>query len=304
MNSIHGVAFHRGLGNPLHPSSSTPITKYLNEQILHQYSRLAYSKTNIAIVANGTPHQELSKWVGEFFADLPTPPASKMPTVGTETSKYYGGEERIAHDGGNAMILAFPGSSTFSGSSYKPEIAVLASLLGGQSNIKWAPGFSLLSKATAAYPQAHIHTAHQAYSDAGLLTISLTGNGAQVGAASQEVVKALKDTAAGRVSSEEIAKAKAAAKFAALEAGQNIDTGIEMTGAGLIGGGKPFQIDEVGKGYDAVTDTKVKQVSCIVLFLAEAYPQAAKALLDGKASISSVGDLYALPFAEELGLQV
>jgi len=32
--------------------------------------------------------------------------------------------------------------------------------------------------------------------------------------------------------------------------------------------------------------------------------QAAKALLDGKATVSAVGDLYVLPFAEELGLKV
>ena len=33
-------------------------------------------------------------------------------------------------------------------------------------------------------------------------------------------------------------------------------------------------------------------------------PQAAKSLLDGKASVSSVGDLYVLPFAEDIGLNI
>jgi ubiquinol-cytochrome c reductase core subunit 2 len=32
--------------------------------------------------------------------------------------------------------------------------------------------------------------------------------------------------------------------------------------------------------------------------------QAAKQILEGKASVSAVGDLYALPFAEEIGLKV
>jgi len=32
--------------------------------------------------------------------------------------------------------------------------------------------------------------------------------------------------------------------------------------------------------------------------------QAAKALLEGKASVAAVGDLYVLPFAEELGLKI
>ena len=237
------------------------MTKYLHEELLQQYSQAAYAKPNFAVVANGAAHQDLKKWVGQFFRESPDTVSSDLPSGGTSPSKYYGGEERIAHDGGNTMILAFPGSSSFTGGAYKPEMAVLASLLGGQSTIKWSPGFSLLSKATEEYPQAHISTTHHTYSDAGLLTVSLSGNARQVRGASQAVVKALKDTAAGKVSSEEIRKARASAKFQALDSGQNIDTGIELTGAGLAQGGKAFQIDEVGKSMDGVTEDQVKKVS-------------------------------------------
>lgn len=309
MNSAHGLAFHRGLGNPLHPSSSTPMTKYLNEDRLAKYSREAYAKANFAVVANGVDHQELSKWVGEFFTELEQSSSSDFKSIGTEPTKYYGGEERIAHDSGNTMVIAFPGSGSVTGNSYKPEAQVLAALLGGQSNIKWAPGFSLLSKATASYPQAHVATIHHTYSDAGLLTISISGNAQQVRQASQEVVKTLKSLAAGQVSKDEIKKAIATAKYKALESGQNIDTGIELTGAGLIQGGKPFQIDELGKTIDGVTEDQVKKVytmSDFRKYAADLYQpkQTAKSLLDGKATISTVGDLYILPFAEELGLSV
>lgn len=260
INSAHAVAFHRGLGNPLHPSSTTPMTKYLNEDGLAQYSRVAYTKSNFAVVANGADHQELSKWVGEFFTDLEQSPPQDFPLPGTSPTKYYGGEERIAHNSGNSMVIAFPGSGSVTGNSYKPEAHVLTELLGGQSNIKWAPGFSLLSKATEAYPQAHIATAHHTYSDAGLLTISILGNAQQMREASQEVVKALKKVAAGNVSKEDIRKATATAKFKALQSGQNVSTGIELTGAGLVQGGKPFQIDELGKSIDGVTEDQVRKV--------------------------------------------
>ena len=263
MNSAHGVAFHRGLGNSLHPSSSTPMTKYLNENSLHQYSRIAYAKSNFAVVANGAGHQELSKWINEFFTELEQSPPQDFPSNSTESSKYYGGEERIAHDSGNAMIIAFPGSGSATGSSYKPESQVLAALLGGQSNIKWTPGFSLLSKATAAYPKVHIATTHHSYSDAGLLTISISGDADQIRQASQEVVKAIKSVAAGNVSTEVIKKAVATAKFKALESGQNMDTGIELTGAGLVQGGKAFQIDELGKSIDTVTEDQVNKVGFV-----------------------------------------
>ena len=263
MNSAHGVAFHRGLGNSLHPSSSTPMTKYLDANRLQQYSRIAYAKSNFAVVANGADHQELSKWINEFFTELEPNPPPDFPSTGTESTEYHGGEERIAHDSGSAMVIAFPGSGSATGVSYKPESQVLAALLGGQSNIKWTPGFSLLSKATAAYPQAHVATSHRSYSDAGLLTISMYGNADQIRQASQEAVKAIRRVAAGNLTREEIKKAVATAKFKALESGQNMNTGIELTGAGLVQGGKPFQIDELAKSVDTVTEDQVKKVSFV-----------------------------------------
>ena len=263
INSAHATAFHRGLGTPLHPMSSSPFTKYLDEIGLEEYSKSAYAKNNIAVVANGASHSELSKWVGEFFSDAPATPSSSYRELGGNPTKYYGGEERIAHDSGNNMILAFPGSGSVTGGFFKPEISVLAALLGGQSTIKWSPGFSLLSKATADYTRVQINTTHHTYSDAGLLSISISGDAGQMRQAASAVVNTLKNVAAGEVSKEYISKAVATAKFKALESGQNISTGIELTGAGLITGGKAFQIDEVGKSIEKVTEEQVKKVSSI-----------------------------------------
>ncbi|KAI9815699.1 MAG: ubiquinol-cytochrome c reductase core subunit 1 [Pycnora praestabilis] len=290
INSAHGVAFHRGLGTPLHPSSSSALSKYLHDDYVADYAKAAYSKPNIAIVANGATNTELSKWVGEFFGAAPSAPPSDVPKLESPPTKYYGGEERIAHASGNTMILAFPGSSSSTGGSYKPEIAVLAALLGGQSSIKWAPGFSLLSKSSSSYIGAHVSTTYKEYSDAGLLYITIEGSPKDVRGASGEAVKALKSVAEGKTSKEDIKKAVALAKFRALENGQDIHAGLELTGAGLIEGGKAFQIDEVGKAIDGVSEEQVKKI--------------AKTLIDGRATVSTVGDLYALPYAADIGLHV
>lgn len=159
------------------------------------------------------------------------------------------------------MIIAFPGSGSFTSKAYKPEISVLAALLGGQTSIKWSSGFSLLSKATSAYPHVQIKTTQNTYSDAGLLYVSISGNAKQVKAVSEEVVKALKSVASGNVNTEDIKKAIATAKFKALDAGQNVGAGLELTGAGLVQGGRAFQIDEVGKSIEKVTEDQVKKVS-------------------------------------------
>jgi len=286
INSAYGVAFHRGLGIPLNPASSTPMTKYLTADALAEYAASAYAKPSFAIVGNGVEHGELSKWVNEFFGDAPSQPAQSLSS---EQTKYFGGEERIAHGSGNSMVLAFPGSSAPTGGFYKPEVSVLAALLGGQSTIKWSPGFSLLSKASQEAPNMHITTKSSIFSDAGLLTIEMNGSATDIRNTASKVVEALKGVAQN-VSDEDFAKAKALAKFKELEYGQETQAAIELTGAGLVQGNQAYQIDEVAKSVDSVTVDKVKQI--------------AKEALENRASVSAVGDLYVLPYAAEIGLTV
>lgn len=306
INSAHGLAFHRGLGTPLNATSSSPF-KYIDAPSVADFSEAAYARNNIAVVANGAEHSELSKWVGEFFSDAGSGSASvQLPS---SKSQYFGGEERIAHGSANVMIIAFPGSSSFtSGSSFKPEISVLAALLGGESSIKWSPGFSLLSKAAKDFPGAHVSTQNSAYSDAGLLYVTISGNASQMAKASKNVVDTIKKIASGDVAEEDIKKATALAKYRALEAGQAIDAGLEATGSGLIRGGKAYQIDEIGQAMDKVSSEKVKAVSSTLpsknLNHVLTTHQAAKQLLEQRATVSTVGDLHLLPFAEELGLKV
>jgi ubiquinol-cytochrome c reductase core subunit 2 len=239
------------------PSSWTPLSKYLNEESIQAFASSAYAKPNISVVANGASQAELSKWVGQFFTDVP----SSSSAVSGQATKYYGGEERIAHGSGNSLAIAFPGSSSFTaGSSYKPEIAVLTALLGGKSSIKWTPGFSLLSKVASAFPGASSSASHFAYSDAGLLTIQFNGSAEAVRGASLEAVKALKSISEGSISKEDFTKAVALAKYRALEDGENTEAGLVSTGSGLIHGGKAFQIDEVAKSIQSVTADKLKAV--------------------------------------------
>ena len=275
MNSVHALAFHRGLGIPLYPISSYP-TKYLDAPAIADFSDAAYARSNIAVVANGaSSHAELSKWVKEFYGD--TGVGSNAFKIQSTPSKYNGGEERIGHSGGNVMIIGFPGSPGFtSGSGYKPELAVLAALLGGQTSIKWAPGFTLLSKAldkaAVTHTIAKISTTQVSYSDAGLLLITLTGKGPDVAFAGKVVVDTIKDVAAGKIDPEDLKKATMLAKFRALELGQLTDTGLEATGMGLITGGKAYQIGEIAKMIEGVSEEKVKAVSSsVLLFRVDAF---------------------------------
>jgi ubiquinol-cytochrome c reductase core subunit 2 len=261
IDAAHGVAFHRGLGSQITPTETAPFEKYLSADAVAEYAQSAYAKSNVALVASGPNAADVNKWVGQFFKDLPSGGASSQYKVlPSEATKYYGGQQRLPSKAGNAVVIAFPGSSAFGTSGYKPEASVLAALLGGESTIKWSPGFSLLSQATQGFSSLRVSTKNHAYSDAGLFTVMLSGKADQVGAASKNVVDVLKKAAAGQIASEEIKKAAALAKFRALESVQTLETGLEATGSGLVHGSKPYQIDEVAKALENVTEQQVKEV--------------------------------------------
>ncbi|KAJ5404085.1 hypothetical protein N7509_003956 [Penicillium cosmopolitanum] len=291
VDAAHGVAFHRGLGSAQTPSQSTPYEKYVSGDALAQFAQDAYAKSNVALVATGPNSADVTKWVGQFFKDLPAGATSGQYKVQpTQASKYYGGEQRIPSKAGNSVVIAFPGSSAFGTAGFKAEASVLAALLGGESTIKWTPGFSLLSQATKGFNHINISTKNLAYSDAGLFTVTLSGQADQIAAASKNVVDVLKKAAAGEVASEDIKKAIALAKFRALESLQTLDTGLEATGSGLVHGSKPYQIGEIAQAVEKVSEQQVKET--------------AKSFLSGKATLISVGDVHQLPYAEDIGLTV
>ncbi|KAI1435594.1 ubiquinol-cytochrome C reductase complex CORE protein 2 precursor [Xylaria sp. CBS 124048] len=286
LDAAHSVAFHTGLGTSLYPSSSTPLGRYLNEHVIADYAGAVYSKRNIALVGDGADAAALHKWTQMFFKPVPEATPSSV-SLSSNVSKYYGGEQRTSHLGGNAMVIAFPGSSF---GTFKPEIAVLAALLGGQPNVKWSSGFTALSKANSASYGATASASNLTYSDAGLLAIQISGSAASIRATAEVAAKALKSIAEGSTSKDDLAKAVAKAKFDALEASQSRAPALLAAGSGIVQTGKPFQVAETVELIKGVTADKLKA--------------AAKSLLDGKAAVATVGDLHVLPFAEELGLKV
>lgn len=221
------------------------------------FAQAVYTKPNIAIVADGATQDNLSKWIDPFFRDVPSSSTSPLQLF-TEASKYYGGEQRTSLSGANALVIAFPG---FNLSSDKADVAILTALLGGESNIKWSPGFSLLGKAAAAAPGANIVAKNLAYTDAGLLTIQITGSPVAVRKGAEEAVKALKSVAESGVTKEVLTKAIAKAKFDLLSANELTGAGMVSAGNSLIHGGKIFEVASALKSYESVTADKVKAVS-------------------------------------------
>ncbi|GKT51908.1 cytochrome b-c1 complex subunit 2, mitochondrial [Colletotrichum spaethianum] len=286
LDSAHSVAFHSGLGSPANLTPSIPIQPYLSEYAVSEFAQSAYAKSNIALVADGASAANVSKWAEQFFKAVPSASSGKL-ALNTAATKYYGGEQRTYSPSGNSLVIAFPGATNGQAS---PELAVLAALLGGKSSIKWSPGFSLINKAVGSAPGLSTSTVNLNYSDASLLAVQLSGSASAVRTAAQEAVKALKSISEGTVSKEDLTKAIAKAKFDALEATEKRSGSILLAGSGLVHNGKAIDAAEIANSIGSVTAEKLKA--------------ATKTLLEGKASVAAVGDLYALPYAEELGLRV
>ncbi|OHE96138.1 peptidase M16 inactive domain-containing protein [Colletotrichum orchidophilum] len=286
LDSAHSVAFHSGLGSPSNLTPSIPIQPYLSEYAVSEFAQAAFAKPNIALVADGASAANVSKWAEQFFKSVPSASSGKL-ALNTTATKYHGGEQRTYSPSGNAFVIAFPGASN---GQVSPELAVLAALLGGKSNIKWSTGFSLINKAVGVVPGLSASTVNLSYSDASLLTVQLAGSASAVRGAAQETVKALKSIAEGAVSKEDLTKAIAKAKFDALEASEKRSGSILLAGSSLVHNGKAVDATEAIKSIESVTAEKLKA--------------ATKTILEGKASVAAVGDLFALPYAEELGLRV
>src|SRR5690606_31820199 len=129
--------------------------------------------------------------------------------LSSPATQYFGGQIRSENELGSAFVIGFPGSA--GGTQFKPEFKVLAHLLGGVSPIKWNTGSSLLSKATADLVGTSAVANHLSYTDAGLLTITVSGAENNLVKAGQAAVKAIE--AVSQVKAEEVKGAIQQAKY-------------------------------------------------------------------------------------------
>lgn len=208
----------RGLGASLFSTPTIPIS---HSQIV-AYAQAAFAKDNIAIVGSGIESSTLTNLVSKYFKEAR--PSGGNLTAGPNT--YYGGDARVpyvpshesdaprAHYG--HYLLAFQGA----GLDASPELAVLRSHLGGESNVKWSAGLSPLSQVADAVPGATASAFNISFTDAGLFGAYVTAPQTKVLDAAKNTMTAIKNSSQS-LSKEDLAKAKAKARFEAAAALEN-----------------------------------------------------------------------------------
>lgn len=252
--AAYEAAFRNGLGNPLLVESYSPVSI---EQVKN-FAKEAYTKSNITIVGSSVVEEDLAALVGEHFAGLPTGSPIIIPA-----SKINSGEIRVKASGPNALTIAFPSTTS------SPALAVLANVLGGPSAVKWSPGTTLLGS-IASKTNTNIQTSYSPYSDASLLSVTISGASsvsvADAASATANQIKQLTSSLdAGLVQ-----KALAHTRFSTAE-------GLES--------------DFVAA---ALTSSDASAVSV------DAVAEAVSALSTGPIAVGAVGQVHNLPYANEL----
>ncbi|KAK6341039.1 ubiquinol-cytochrome c reductase core subunit 1 [Orbilia brochopaga] len=277
LEAAHAVAYHQGLGL----DQLSYVRKDFATREIALYASLTFNKSNFAVVGSGVPHSDLVKYTTEFFGGAKTGEAADA-----ESSAYYGGENRVWSRAGNAVVIAFPGSA--GGAAFKPELSVLSYLLGGQSNIKWSHGSSLVGKVLDKYRTVTAASKNITYSDTGLFYVTVAGQAEELKNALPGVVEAIKSLK--NVKAEDVKRAIQNAKFDVYAAAEDNALSLEAIGQSVIATGGIPQIEQTIKAIEGVTLDSVKK--------------AATALLANKAAVGVVGDLHILPYACDLGLTV
>ncbi|KIM37896.1 hypothetical protein M413DRAFT_448163 [Hebeloma cylindrosporum] len=256
----HGLAFRNGLGQSLF----APEHNELTVADIKSYAASAFSKGNIAVIGTGIDPATLTGLVEKAFEK-----ASSNSSPSAPASKYFGGETRLAGNGGPQTV--FIGFGTTGAPS--SELAALSAHLSPTPSVKWSKGlspFSSLPEGTSVQP------VYLPYSDATLFGLLEAGKAA---------VAALKAAAQG-IKAEELKSAVAKAKFAAAA---NVDTreGLINALGSKIFGGAEASVESTLSSLDAVN--------------AAAFSKAAASLLSAKPTYVTVGE-SSLPYADELGL--
>jgi len=203
---------------------------------------------------------------------------SSSSSNATASTKYHGGETGVGST--NPLQTVFIGFGTTGAPS--SDLAALASHIAPEPHVKWSKGISPISEATSS--GTTVQTVYLPYSDATLVGVLVQGeNVADVKTAAQAVVKALKS----QVSESDAKKAVAKAKFRAACEADSRDGVVSLLGNKVFAGVNA-SIESALSSFDAVTSSSISS--------------AASTLLKAKPTYVVVGDITALPYADELGL--
>jgi ubiquinol-cytochrome c reductase core subunit 2 len=271
IDTAHALAFRSGLGLSLFAPAHNSITS----TDIKSFADASFTKGNIAVVGTGINQSTLNKLVEQSFTSTNT-----STDVSTPASKYFGGETRLTgHGGPQTVFIGF--GTTDTGSA---DLAALAAYLSPSPSVKWSKGLSPLSS----LPEGtSVQTVYLPYSDATLFGLLVQGSTpASVKEAGKLAVSALKAAAQG-IKEEELKSAISKAKFTVANATDSREGIVALLSSSILSG--------AGASLDGTLASLEK-------ITGSTFSKAASSLITAKPTYVAIGDVQALPYADELGL--
>eukprot|EP00795_Rhopilema_esculentum_P008919 gene8919-16544_t len=280
LDKLHGAAFRSGLGNSIYCKEHR---SYSGEQ-MSEFIKNNFVGERMSVVAIGCEHEALVKDVSVTLGSIP-----RGTVVSEGKQKYFGGEIRMDNESKlNHVALAVEGPSHVSKDLC--TYGVLQHMIGSGSFIKYGSNTvsSRLNKAAASVSESPFMASslNICHSDKGLFgfyTITDPKDTTQVVRAAVNEIKAV---AKGKITDEEMARAKNQMKAAALMANENKDAMLEDVANQMLSRGVYQSPTEICSGVDAVTKADLSKVT--------------QELLATKASFVVAGNLAHAPYYDEL----
>ncbi|KAH0833920.1 Metalloenzyme, LuxS/M16 peptidase-like protein [Lanmaoa asiatica] len=263
VEAAHALAFRTGLGASLFAGLHTPVPL----ESVKSFAEEAFTSGNVAVVGTGIDSARLAELVDKALADAALPISSPVTAA---PSKYFGGSTRIdSHEGPQTVFI---GSGTTTSS---PVLAVLSAHVAPTQSLKWP---------SAPRPPATVTSVHLPYSDAVLTGVLIQGTDAKsITEAAKAVVEKLKKP----LTTDQLKVAVARAKFGAATAVEGREGLVEAIG-GKIFSNANASIESTLAALDKVD--------------AAAVSKAVSEFATAPSTFVVVGDVKALPYADEIGL--
>ncbi|KAK0532751.1 ubiquinol-cytochrome c reductase core subunit 1 [Tilletia horrida] len=270
---------HRGVGaslftSPIHPVSHAQTVAF---------ARSAIAKNNLVVLGSGIDSGKLANLVSKSFSNV-----SGSGSVTKSASAYKGGEQRVPFAAPHGVaadkahfFIGFEGAAT----GAAPELAVLRAHLGGESSVKWSSGLSPLAQLAAKDPSVQASAFNLTFSDAGIFGAHVSAPSAKLTAAVKSVTAALKE-AASKISSEDLKKAIAKAKYDAASSVESRAGSHEAVAGSLLESGKVATLEDTFKALEGVSASSISS--------------AAEKVLKSKPTTVAIGDVNVLPYADEV----
>eukprot|EP01098_Paradermamoeba_levis_P014880 TRINITY_DN72_c0_g1_i1.p1 TRINITY_DN72_c0_g1~~TRINITY_DN72_c0_g1_i1.p1 ORF type:complete len:488 (+),score=155.88 TRINITY_DN72_c0_g1_i1:86-1465(+) len=263
-DKVHQIAYrHVGLGSPLYASVSQAQNLTV-DLVKYQYGK-SFRNKNLSVVGVGVDHSTLESWAATNFAAL-----DWEPEHGNRT-KYQGGEALFVSDASPVLAVGFEAPNL----SHKDRLAaqVLQSLVGGSRpspsssydglsiQLGSANGSRLSQSVASEFDGAQVTAQYSPYSDSGLFFVEAHYSNSTHGTGIvNAIVAELRSVADGKVSAEELSKAKTIAKVSLAESLQTGADIVKFLGEQSLGSSSVLTPEQFLKKVDEVSVADLQRV--------------------------------------------